>query len=582
MSVPNLLATRQYAQVALARGEFSLAIATCREVLGHNARDFESRYLLALGLALAGEPDAAIEQWRHVLRQYPRHFAAQLNLGVALSQRGENRAAIVELRAAAMLDPAQAEVHYSLGNCLLAVSDVEGAITALREAVTRNPRWAQARNNLGVAYRRLGRIDEACTEFRVAISFDPAYVDAHSNLGAALQAQGQHDAAVDAFRRAVQLDPLCMEAVLGQSQSLEQLNRRDESIAVLSCAAVISPDAAGIHRALGVALHRSGQLSAALASYQRALWIEPGAHATWRDKGRALEGLQQLSQALESYRQAERLAPHDAGTVGGLLSDMIGCCVRACDWTAAAESLQRLHALPDGIEALYPFLALGLCEEPAEQLRVSRARSVAVSVTAIAPRSPATPHERIRIAYVSSDLREHPVGHLMARILERHQRSSFEVHAVSLQPCSEDSEVRRRLLAAVDHYHDVSAISDLDAARKLRALGIDIAVDLNGYTTGCRHGIFAHRAAPVQVNFLGYAGTLGVPYMDYILADEVVIPPGEERHYSEQVVRLPYRYLPHDDRRELAAKPSRSEAGLPGEGFVFCAFTNAYKITPPG
>jgi predicted O-linked N-acetylglucosamine transferase (SPINDLY family) len=189
--------------------------------------------------------------------------------------------------------------------------------------------------------------------------------------------------------------------------------------------------------------------------------------------------------------------------------------------------------------------------------------------------------KRLRIAYVSSDFREHAIAHLLVGVLEQHDRDRFDVHAVSLQPPTRESAIGARLQRAVAGYHDVSASTDMAAALLLRQLGIDIAVDLNGYTIGGRPGIFGQRGAPVQVSYLGYAGTMGAPFIDYLLADAVVIPAGEERWYSEQVVRLPHCYLPNDDRREIGAPPSRAAAGLPENGLVFCAFTNAYKINPP-
>jgi predicted O-linked N-acetylglucosamine transferase (SPINDLY family) len=186
---------------------------------------------------------------------------------------------------------------------------------------------------------------------------------------------------------------------------------------------------------------------------------------------------------------------------------------------------------------------------------------------------------KIRVAYISADFRDHPVSHLLVGVLEQHDRDRFEVIGVSLR-AGEDGALEQRVQRAFDRFIDVRGHSDRGVAALLRELEVDIAVDLMGFTQGLRLGIFAHRAAPVQVNYLGYAGTLGVPYMDYLLADEIVIPYGEERWYSEQVVRLPHCYLPNDDRREIATRPTRAQVGLPADALVFCAFTNAYKINP--
>jgi predicted O-linked N-acetylglucosamine transferase (SPINDLY family) len=325
-------------------------------------------------------------------------------------------------------------------------------------------------------------------------------------------------------------------------------------------------------------MHRTGRLESALACYQRALALNPNDHQLWRDRARALESLQRLPEALDDYQRAATLMPEDLGAAAGILS----CSVRTCAWTLAERTLERLRRSPSGLETIHPFLALSICHDPAEQLHIGtvRCRNLAVAEPAKSWRR--RPQEaRIRIAYVSSDLRDHAVAYLLSGILRHHARGDFEVHAVALQAEAQPSGIGTELRAAVEHFHDLSACSDAAALQLLRELELDIAVDLNGHTIGARPALFAQRAAPVQVSYLGYAGTLGARYMDYLLADEVVIPAGQERWYSEQVVRLPHCYLPNDEAREVAAVPTRAQAGLPERGLVFCAFTNAYKINPP-
>jgi protein O-GlcNAc transferase len=510
----------QQVQSALSQGQHSQAAALCRQVLTRDSRNAQAHYFLGLAHVLNGDVDAAIDQWQQLLRFNPRDFATLANLGAALAQLGRHGDAIARLRAALAIDGSQAQVHYNLGNSLLATDDIDGAIGSFRSAVALNPRFAEARNNLGVAHRRAGRLVEAGSEFAQAIAIDPDYSDARSNLDSA--AQALYD--------------------------------------------------------LGLTQHRTGQLDAAVSSYGHVLSLRPDVSDAWRDRGSALESLQRLSEALESYRKGLELAPTDVGAIAGTLS----CSVRVCDWSSVAQSLQRLRETPSGLEGIHPFLALSVCEEPAEQLLIGRARSrrTASPVTALVQPRKQDRLPRIRIAYVSSDFRDHAVAHLLVGVLERHDREHFEIHAISLQPEDRASEVGRRLHQAVEHYHELSAQTDAAISERLRDLSIDIAVDLNGYTIGGRPEVFAHRCAPVQVSYLGYAGTTGAPYMDYLLADEVVIPVGEEASYSERIIRLPHCYLPNDDRRPIGAPPSRAQAGLPEQGLVLCAFTNAYKITP--
>jgi predicted O-linked N-acetylglucosamine transferase (SPINDLY family) len=234
-----------------------------------------------------------------------------------------------------------------------------------------------------------------------------------------------------------------------------------------------------------------------------------------------------------------------------------------------------------GMPAAAPFGFLAVTDSPADQLECARtnARNRYPADSRMPVGRASYGHERLRLAYVSGDLRNHAVAHLIVGLIECHDRERVEVNAVSFKP-PEASGIGRRVHRAFDRFVHVGGRSDADIAAVIRGMEIDVAIDLAGYTEGNRLGIFAHRAAPVQAQFLGYAGTTGTPFMDYILADEVVIPRGEERWYTEQVVRLPNCYLPNDAKREIGAVPSRREAGLPEEGFVFCAFTNAYKINP--
>ena len=426
-----------------------------------------------------------------------------------------------------------------------------------------------------------GKPRQAATRCQQVLAIDPFHADAIYFLGLSYAAAGEAEAAIGQWRNVLRIRPRHYAALTNLGAALSQQGRHAEALDVLENAAAPNPAVPELHYGLGVARHRAGQLVAAVGAYERFLSLRPDASEGWRDRGRALETLQKLGAALESYQTAATLAPDDSGSHAGILS----CSVRTCSWTAATRSLQRLRDIPRGIEGIHPFLALSVCEDPAEQFRISAARCR--SVLSGSPMSGGTElrrnagNGRIRVAYVSSDLRDHAVAYVLAGVLEKHDRDRFEIHAVSLQPEARESEIGQRLRHAFEHFHDVSARSDSDVAQLLRDQEIDIAVDLNGYTIGGRPGIFARRAAPVQLSFLGYAGTSGAPYMDYLLADETVIPPGQESEYRETVIRLPGCYLPNDDRREIGPVPTRSDAGLPEDGLVFCAFTHPYKINAP-
>lgn len=259
--------------------------------------------------------------------------------------------------------------------------------------------------------------------------------------------------------------------------------------------------------------------------------------------------------------------------------------MEVCDWDDVEQDWRALREqIAAGQPSAPPFTVL-----PAPMSAECQRRCASAYVSAqLEGRAPEPwngarfRHDRIRIAYVSSDFREHPTSFLIAGMFERHDRSRFDVTAISLTPEPAAVSLRReRIRAAVDRFVNVHDKTDDEVVRLLRAHECDIAVDLNGLTAGNRFGIFGRRAAPIQVNFLGYPGTMGADFIDYILADQFVIPEADRTHYAEQVVHLPHCFLPNDAARPISARtPSRADAGLPAEGFVFCCFNSSFKITP--
>jgi protein O-GlcNAc transferase len=260
----------------------------------------------------------------------------------------------------------------------------------------------------------------------------------------------------------------------------------------------------------------------------------------------------------------------------------LGARLTLCDWAGFDGDVERLRtsARSGGLDSA-PFPLLSIPSTPAEQLQC--ARSYLAHGTKPKPplwRGERYEHPRIRLAYLSADLRDHPVAQLMAGVFEAHDRSAFETYAIAFGP-DRDDPLRARLRQAFEHFIVLDDRDDQLAAELLRELEIDIAVDLMGYTRHCRTGILARRPAPVQVNYLGYPGTMGADFIDYIIADRHVIPPEDAVHYAERVVHLPVTLQPNDARRAIAHDPgTRAAAGLPDDGFVFCCMNNAYKISP--
>jgi predicted O-linked N-acetylglucosamine transferase (SPINDLY family) len=434
------------------------------------------------------------------------------------------------------------------GNAYRALGRFEEALADLDGAVRLLPDSPHVLNNRGNVLRDLGRLPEALADFNAALALLPDFTTACCNRGHALLDLHRPREALECFEAVLRSLPQDGEALFGRASALLRLRWR---------------------------------LEEAAADFARA--GELGVERVEALVGRAavLAELQRHGEAAACLSEVLELAPDRAYARGSLMFSRL----QACQWRDLQSLTERLVALVgEGRKATHPLSLLTLTDAPELQLACMRSWVADhypenPSLGPLTRRSRADAGRRLRVAYVSADFHDHPVSHLLVGVLERHDRGSFEIFGVSLRE-SRDSPFEQRLRTAFDRYLEVGERSDRDIAQLLRELQIDIAVDLMGATDGLRLGVFAHRAAPVQVNYLGYAGTSGAPYMDYILADEVVIPSGAERHYTERVMRLPHCYLPNDDRRAIHPAPTREQAGLPPAGLVFCAFNNAYKITP--
>lgn len=548
----------------------------------------------ALRKARSLSPEEAAALYREMLDRFPANKRVQAELQ-ALTRPKIVNPPVAELDAVV--------APYRQGRCVEALA-LGGAL------LERFPTSEILHNIIGAICAALGRPDQAVRHYAVATELAPDYFEAHNNLGNALTSQGQLDAAVASFDRALQVEPRYAEAHMNRGIALRRLNRLQESVASIDRAIAIDPACAEAYNNRGnslLALHRG---AAAIADYDRAIGLKPGFADAFLNRGNALQLTGRLGDAVASYDEAIRLAP-----AGALAHKNRGCALlaldrpdealashraalalapqsalaaaevrylktRMCLWTDDGAGTGPV-ALGRGDDAVPPFYALAFADDP--QLHLDSARAWAAkedgsgAATGFAPRVAGS---KIRIGYFSADFHDHATMHLLARVLELHDRERFEIHIFSYGPETQDAH-RHRLVAAAAAFHPIGLIDDAAAAALARELAIDIAVDLKGYTRDARPGIFAHRAAPVQVNYLGYPGTMGAGFIDHIIADPVIIPPEARPFYAEKVAYLPNSYQPNDDRRQIADRVfSRAELGLPDDGFVFCCFNNNYKITP--
>ena len=466
-----------------------------------------------------------------------------------------------------------------LGVVLYAQHQFSAAAHCFEQAIAIDPGSAAAHLNLGLPLQRLRRGDEALATYDRALALRPDYPEALLNRGNTLLDLGRHEEGLASYDRVLAVRPAHAAALYNRGRALQGLKRHAEALASYDHALALRPDYPEALLNRGIALEDLNRIDESLASYDRALALRPDYARALSNRGTALASRKLWQDAAASFSRLLELAPDHDYAVGNLLK----CRLRGCDWEDLPQLAGRTAVAVDrGAKAISPFSFLAASGSAAAQLRCAR--------TWFADRHPASPapmwagerfrNDRIRVAYLSADFGDHPVSFLTARLFEIHDRRRFEPIAISFRPATED-RMARRLDSAFDRWLDVSGMSDRAVAERLRDLRIDIAVDLMGFTTGSRTGVLAWRPAPIQVNYLGYPGTMGAPYIDYIIADEYVVPKGSELHYSEQVVRLPGSFQANDDQRKASAKAlTRAAAGLPETGLVLCSFNKSYKITP--
>lgn len=430
-----------------------------------------------------------------------------------------------------------------------------------------------------VADHRAGRLEAARQGYRRVLDVVPGHGHALYNLGVAERALGQVGEAIRLWTGLVEAEPQRVEALLALSRAYRTLGDDVRSLAFAERAAAVDPASADAQNLRSNALRSLGRNGEALEALDLALKADPAYALGHANRGHLLSSLKRHAEAVEAYRAAFALDPDLPDLAGALLDQQMRC----CDWRDFGDLQVRVReGVRRGEPVTIPFTFLAHNDDPGDQMACVR--------THMKVRFPQVPaplwmgqtyrHDRIRVAYVSSDFRIHAVSQLLVGLLERHDRDRFEIHGLALPPRVED-DMRDRVRAACDVFTDVSGLDDAAIAAAIREAEIDIAVDLNGFTTFCRPGIFVRRCAPVQINYLGYPGAMGSLAADYILADRTVIPSAESVHYDEKIIRLPFAYQPNDDRRGIAPEtPTRTEAGLPETGFVFCSFNASYKITP--
>ena len=530
-------------------------------------------------LSALGRHQDAVASFTRALTLEPAYVDALANRGDALAKLDRDGEAIADFEKALAIDPANLEALHSRGRLLLRQKRPIEALASVDRILALDGAHMEAATERGIVLIELKRYEEALAAFDKALQITPSSVEALSNRASLLVRVKRHGEALASADRALALDPAYGAAWHNRGSALAGLKRHKEALASYDKALAVMPENSNTWNNRGATMLSLKQDEGALPYFETALRLKPEDADAWSNRARALSSLKRFPDAIADSDKALALDPgHAAATRIGVHSRL-----HSCDWQRRDEDKKRITAgLMAGSRVIETLDHRGLCDSESEHLAAARLWVAEECPAAPSPlwRGELYRHDKIRVAYLSTDFRAHAVAFLIVGIFEHHDKNRFETVAISFSR-DDKSETRTRIETAFDRFIDVQEMNDAQVAALMHEMEIDIAIDLNGYTGDSRTGILALRPAPVQVNYLGYPGTMGAPYMDYIIADRSVIPEQHRIHYSEKIVYLPDAYQANDRKRRIADRtPIRAEAGLPEHGFVFASFNNSYKIGP--
>ena len=576
---PPQNAALQRALAALRTGRVVDAENLLKEVLRADRRDVSALNLLAVLLIQLGRFAEAETYLQRALQVKPKSDATLYNYGIALKALNRPAEALERFSQATAINAAVAETWNNRGIVFNDLKRHDEAIADFDKAIGLNPRYAEAFCNKATSYAALERFDDALSQCQKALELKPDLAEAWCGCGDAYWHLQRYDEASAAFDRALGLKPSFAEAWVGRGNASAKRERYDEAIADYDKALALEPDLANAWLGRGNVLFGLKRYDEAVAAYEKALALKPDLANAWHGRGNVLFGLKRYDEAFTAYDKALALKPNLESVEGArLISSMF-----LCDWSNIESSLDHLiDSIKAGTANTAPFVTLGVSDSPEIQLQCARLWVAKNFPSIVSPRwkGDIYKHNKIRLGYVSSDFREHPMTLLMADVFECHDKAKFETTAISIG-IDDKSPMRQRLQRSFDRFLDCRNLGDKEIANEVLMAEIEILVDLNGFTQDARPGIFAGRPAPIQVNYLGYPGTMGANFIDYIIGDNTVFGPSHEKFYTEKLVRLPDSYYPHPRKRVISdAGFSRAECGLPETGFVFCCFNNNYKIGP--
>ncbi len=536
----------------------------------------------------AGRLDEAVEIYNWILDHQPDNEFVLHLMGIASAQGGDPKTAVGLIKKAIGKNPGIAAFHVNLGNFLGQIGSLDEAAAAQRRALAIEPDNIQAHNNLGIVLRRQGKLDEAADCYRRALMVEPDDAELHFNLGNVHRAQESGSEAIGCYRRAVELRPGYGDAWNNMGLTQQTLGHWDDAVDSYHQALAVKPEHVDALNNLGTALQAMGNFEDAMKAYERVRSIAPDYANAYFNMGSIQLEFDDPEGAAASFEKVLELDPDNPDAFANLFDVHES----VCDWRDQDSAFQRLVALTEQQIAagtktsMNPFKALARPLQPSMQLALARTWSAEIARRMEAPRKALAysfqdrRHDRLRIGYLSNDLGYQPMTDLIQGLPGLHDRNQFEIFSYSFHE-DDGSTYRKRIEAECEHFIDIMTMSHGESAQRIFDDEIDVLVDLKGFTQNTRLEILALRPAPVQVSYIGFPGTTGAGFLDYVLTDEIVTPWDMAPHYSEKLALLPDCYLMTDD-GQVIPEPhlTRAECGLPEDAFVFCCFNAPYKIEP--
>ncbi|MDB2349349.1 tetratricopeptide repeat protein [Alphaproteobacteria bacterium] len=554
-----------------------------------------------------------INESKKLINEYPQAFIIWNLLGAASKRLGKIDQAFTSIKKVTELNPDYADGHNNLGVILQDLGRFDESIDSFNKALSLRPNYSEAYNNLAITYRKNKKYEESVNLFNKAISLNPNYAEAYNNLATTLKEQGKVNEAIELFKKAFSLKPNYAEAYYNMGIVLQEQDDFQKATELYMKAISLNPNYAEAYNNLATTLKEQGKVNEAIELFKKAFSLKPNYAEAYYNMGKVQKEKNKFEDSIKFYNIAISLKPNYVEAYynianifqeQGKLAESIDYFnkillikpnyekaqaqklyqkAKICNWKKFREDREIVNKLGKLNNDIPPFTMLSLEDNPDNHLLRSQ---IYVKKNLYQKQIPFKKDlhffkkKHLHIGYFSADFQNHATMYLISEIFEKYNREEFKVYVYSFGKSTDSDEIRQKLKNTVDVFRDVIDLDEKSIALLSRKDNIDIAIDLKGYTRNSRPKIFAYRAAPIQINFLGYPGTIGADFMDYIIADTVIIPNNKRKNYSEKKIYLPYTYWPTSySISALKKNYSRSEMNLPDRGFVFCCFNNSYKIS---